>query len=71
MADDFNIHEYGARIRNNAGNMIDSMTKDLNPGGPGLPKELAAAIVIAQSNLAIAASLVEAAAISRGGRAVR
>lgn len=61
--------QYGARIRNNAARMIDSVTQDLGPGKPGLHTEIMAAVLIAQSNLAIAASIVEAATINaQGGR---
>lgn len=61
--------QYGARIRNNAGKLIDSVTQDLGRGKPGLHTEIMAAVLIAQSNLAIAASLVEAATINaQGGR---
>lgn len=57
--------QYGARIRNNAARMIDELTNRPE----SIPSEIVAALLIAQSNLAIAASIVEAATINaQGGR---
>lgn len=52
------VHAYGKQIRNNAAKLIDDLGRE-----DVLPLELQAAVVIAQSNLAIAASIVEAAVI--------
>ena len=56
-------HEYGRRIRNNAAKLIDAVTQDLGEDRPGVPHEIMAAVLIAKSNLAIAASLIEAATL--------
>lgn len=53
--------QYASRVRNNTAKLIDAVTQDLGEGRPGVPHEIMAAVLIAQSNLAIAASLIEAA----------
>jgi hypothetical protein len=64
---DHEIHEYARRVRNNTGAMLDEVTKRPDGTAKGLTDAMAAAVMVAQSNLAIAASLVEAAAIIREG----
>lgn len=56
-----NADQYGMRIRNIAGSMIDEITN--RPAG--VPVELMAGVVVAQSNLAIAASIAELADVLR------
>lgn len=57
--------EYGRRVRNNAGNMIQEITTRPDGTSRGMSDEMAAGVLVAQANLAIAASLAELADVLR------
>jgi hypothetical protein len=60
--------EYGARERNIAADMIREITQASPGTARSLSREVAAQIVIAQCNLAIAASIAELADVLRSTR---
>lgn len=57
--------QYGMNVRNNAADMITSIAKHADGSPRGLSDEMAAALLVAQANLAIAASLAELADVLR------
>lgn len=66
MIDTNAAHEYGRRIRNNASEVLNEVMKHPDGTAKPLTPEVVAGVLVAQSNLAIAASIVEAAVILRG-----